>query len=163
MVVPQKPHIFLASVSENIAYNYPSATQAEIETAARLANADEFIQEFSHGYKTIIGGREPHLSGGQCQRITLARAMIRNPDVVILDEPTNSLDSISTETIRQSLQSWGKTKTVVMVAHNLETVQHADVVLLLDRGQIRAIESFHSLYRSQGYGLLQHLLGALNP
>ncbi|HCF28751.1 MAG TPA: ABC transporter ATP-binding protein [Cyanobacteria bacterium UBA11049] len=145
-VVSQDVYIFNATVQENIAYGRLNATKSEIVAAAKLANADEFISQLPQEYDTKVGDRGLRLSGGQRQRIALARAIIRNPEILILDEATNALDSISEQLIQEALNTLSQNRTVIVIAHRLSTIEQADQIVVLQEG--RVIEQ----------GTLQHLL-----
>ena len=135
-IVQQDVFLFDGSVSENIAYSKPGATMKQIEKAARSANAHEFIAQLSLGYDTMIGERGVKLSGGQKQRISIARAMLKDPQVLILDEATSNLDSHSEKLIQKSLPRLFKNRTVFVIAHRLSTIARADVIIVLKRGRI---------------------------
>jgi subfamily B ATP-binding cassette protein MsbA len=135
-VVPQDPLLFGGTVRENIAYGRLEATDEEIAAAARAANAANFIADLPDGYATIIGERGVKLSGGQRQRIAIARALLRNPAVLILDEATSSLDTESETLVRQALDRLMRGRTVVIIAHRLSTVERADRIVVLDGGRI---------------------------
>lgn len=137
-VVTQDIFLFDDSVFNNIRYGRLDATREEVEEVARLAHAHDFIMELPLGYDTLIGDRGIRLSGGQRQRIAFARALVRRPDLLIMDEATNALDSHSEELIQISLEKIGKTMTIVTVAHRLSTVRDADQIVVLDHG--RAVE-----------------------
>ncbi|MCB1992433.1 MAG: ABC transporter ATP-binding protein [Geminicoccaceae bacterium] len=134
----QDVELMSGTVYENIAYGSPDASDEAIRAAARLAHADHFIAALPGGYDAPIGARGLNLSGGQRQRLTLARAMLRRPDVLILDEATNSLDSESEDVVLQRLHAARGDMTLVVIAHRLRLVRHADLVVVLDNG--RAIE-----------------------
>jgi len=134
--VLQDTLLFRATIWQNIAYGKPEATQEEILRAAKLANADEFIQLLSHGYETMVGERGVTLSGGQRQRIAIARAVIRNSPLLILDEPSTGLDAASEKLVLEALGRLMKGRTTIMVAHRIATVQKADVIFVLDAGKI---------------------------
>jgi ATP-binding cassette, subfamily B, bacterial MsbA len=135
-VVSQEVYLFNASVAENITYGKLDATREELVEAARKAHAMEFIAELPEGFETIVGDRGIRLSGGQRQRLALARAFIRDPQILILDEATNSLDLISEEVVQDALQQFGRNRTVLIVAHRISTVQHADKIIVLDYGKV---------------------------
>jgi len=134
--VGQDVFLFNASIRDNIAYGRPDATGAEIEAAARQANAHEFITEQPAGYDSVVGDRGTRLSGGQRQRIALARAFVRRPELLILDEATNALDGVSEHLVQQSIQAVRGECTVVIVAHRLDTILDADHVVVLERGRV---------------------------
>ena len=135
-IVPQQSILFGATIRENIAYGKPEATLEEIVTAARAANADEFIREMEGGYDTIIGEHGATLSGGQRQRIAIARALIRNAPILILDEPMTGLDVESEAKVREALDRLMAGKTCLMITHDLQSITDADVVLVLEAGRI---------------------------
>lgn len=135
--VSQEGYTFNTTVRDNIAYGKLDATDEEIVAAARKANAHEFITQFPDGYDTEVGDRGVRLSGGQRQRISLARAIVRDPDVLILDEATNSVDSISERQIQEALELLGRDRTVIVIAHRLSTVERADHIIVLDEGRVR--------------------------
>ncbi len=133
-IVPQEVLLFGGSIRENIAYGKPSATQAEIEDAARKANAFEFIATFPQGYETIVGERGIQLSGGQRQRIAIARAVLKDPAILILDEATSALDTASEKLVQDALDKLMRGRTSLVIAHRLSTVRNADGILVLDKG-----------------------------
>ncbi|MFN5760775.1 MAG: ABC transporter ATP-binding protein, partial [Sphingobacteriales bacterium] len=133
---PQDVLLFGGTIRENIAYGKPDATLAEIAEAARQANAHEFIERFPEGYDTIVGERGVKLSGGQRQRIAIARAILKNPVILILDEATSSLDSASEQLVQDALDNLMKNRTSFVIAHRLSTVRNADNIYVLDKGQI---------------------------
>ncbi|MBK9761130.1 MAG: ATP-binding cassette domain-containing protein [Flavobacteriales bacterium] len=133
-IVPQEVLLFGGSIRENIAYGKPSATQAEIEDAARKANAFEFIATFPQGYETIVGERGIQLSGGQRQRIAIARAVLKDPAILILDEATSALDTASEKLVQDALDKLMRGRTSLVIAHRLSTVRNADRILVLDKG-----------------------------
>lgn len=135
-VVSQDVHMFSATVKENIVYGRLDATDDEIIEAARLANAHEFISELPEGYDTPIGDGGVRLSGGQRQRLALARAVVRDPEILILDEATNALDSISENLIQEALRTLGQSRTVIVIAHRLSTVEHVSQIITLDKGRV---------------------------
>ena len=135
-MVPQETTLFGGPVRENIAYGRLGATDAEIETVARAAHAHEFISEFPDGYETIVGERGVKLSGGQRQRIAIARALLKNPAILILDEATSSLDSESERLVQDALETLMQGRTTFVIAHRLSTVRRADRIVVLDQGMI---------------------------
>lgn len=132
--VLQETVLFRGSIAENIAYGKPGATQEEIIAAAKLANADEFISRMPHGYDSMVGERGDTLSGGQRQRIGIARAVIRNSPIMILDEPTAALDTESERLVIEGLEGLMKGRTVIMIAHRLSTLRNADKIIVLKDG-----------------------------
>ncbi|NPU09520.1 ABC transporter ATP-binding protein [Bradyrhizobium sp. 83002] len=135
-IVQQEPILFHRSLAENIAYGRPGASQAEIEQAARLANAHEFIMRLPKGYGTLVGERGVKLSGGERQRVALARAFLADARVLILDEATSSLDSESEALIQEAMERLMKGRTAIVIAHRLATVRSLDRILVFDRGRI---------------------------
>jgi ABC-type multidrug transport system fused ATPase/permease subunit len=134
--VLQETVLFRGSVRDNIAYGRAGATDEEIIEAAKLANADEFISRMPNGYQTFVGDRGDTLSGGQRQRLGIARAIIRNNPVLILDEPTAALDSESERLVVEALERLMKGKTVLIIAHRLSTIRDADKILVLKEGVV---------------------------
>ena len=147
--VPQEPVLFAGSIRENIAYARPDAADAEVEAAAVAANAHEFISRLPLGYETMVGERGVKLSGGQRQRIAIARAVLKNPAVLILDEATSSLDNESERLVEAALEKLLVGRTTLIIAHRLSTVQRADRLVVLDRGQI-VEEGTHAELLRQG-------------
>jgi ATP-binding cassette subfamily B protein len=134
--VLQETLLFRATVAENIAYGKPEATRAEIIRAAKLANADEFIEKMPEGYDTMVGERGLTLSGGQRQRITIARAIIRDSPILILDEPSAGLDAESEQLVFDALANLMEGRTSIVIAHRLATVRRADVIFVVDGGRV---------------------------
>lgn len=135
-IVSQETLLLHSTIRENIAYAKPEATQAEIEAAAVLAHAHEFIVQLPQGYETIIGERGVKLSGGQRQRLAIARALLANPRLLILDEATSSLDTESEHLIQQALQKLLGDRTCLVIAHRLSTIQQSDLILVMENGEI---------------------------
>ncbi|NJD54894.1 MAG: ABC transporter ATP-binding protein [Nitrospirae bacterium] len=135
-IVSQDIILFDDTVRENIAFGRPGASEEEIVHAARLAFADEFIRELGDGYQTVIGERGLKLSGGQRQRIAIARAILKNPPILILDEATSSLDSVSEALVQKALETLMKERTTIVIAHRLSTIRNADRIVVLERGRI---------------------------
>ena len=149
-VVSQNTFIFNTSVWNNIAYGTPTATEAEIKEAARLANALEFILEMPEGFDTQLGDRGVRLSGGQKQRIAIARALLKNPQILILDEATSALDSVSERLIQESLEKLSVGRTVIAIAHRLSTIAKADKVVVLEQGKIVEQGAYQELLQQRG-------------
>jgi ABC-type multidrug transport system fused ATPase/permease subunit len=137
-IVSQDPFLFSATVRENIAFGSPDATDADVERAARLAQAHEFIEALPQGYETVIGERGITLSGGQRQRIAIARALVIDPRILILDDATASVDATTEARIRMALREVMKGRTTIIIAHRLSTIALADELVVLDEGQIVA-------------------------
>src|SRR5437879_3661881 len=135
-LVLQQSLLFGATINENIAYGKPEASQEEIVAAAKAANAHEFIRELENGYDTVIAERGATLSGGQRQRIAIARALIRNAPILILDEPMTGLDVESEAKVREALDRLMAGRTCLMITHDLQAVADADLVLVLEEGRI---------------------------
>lgn len=135
-IVPQDVFLFAGSIAENIRYGKEDANEEEIIEAAKNANAWEFISSFPEGLETLVGDRGVQLSGGQKQRVAIARAMINDPAVLILDEATSSLDSLSESLVQEALERLMKGRSSIVIAHRLSTVQHADMILVLKEGKI---------------------------
>ncbi len=135
-IVPQEPALFSGTVAENIAYARPEAPRSQLEAAARAAHADEFVRQLPEGYDTVVGERGVKLSGGQRQRIAIARAVLKDPAVLVLDEATSSLDTESEQLIEDALEKLLIGRTTLIIAHRLSTVRRADRLLVIDRGCI---------------------------
>jgi len=135
-IVPQDPQLFSDTIEQNIRYGRLDATREEIEAAARLANAHEFVVDFPEGYQTLVGARGMRLSGGERQRIAIARAILRNPRILILDEATSSLDAQSEALISEALDRLFIGRTTFVIAHRLSTIRRASVILVLSDGRL---------------------------
>ena len=148
--ISQEPILFHDSIRNNLLLGKPDATQEELERAARMAHAHDFIMQTEHGYDTIIGDRGDKLSGGQRQRLTIARAILKNPPILILDEATSSLDSESEQLVQQALSVLLQGRTSIIIAHRLATIRHADEIVVLKDGQISERGTHESLMQQQG-------------
>ena len=149
--VLQDPLLFNDTVRNNIAYARPDATQAEIEAAARAANAHDFISHLPEGYETMVGERGCRFSVGERQRITIARAIIKNPPILVLDEATSSLDAESEALVQEALERLMKGRTTFVIAHRLATVVNADRIVVLKHGRIVESGTHRELMREPGY------------
>lgn len=148
--VPQDPILFHRSLRENIAYGKPDATEAEIIDAAKKAHAHEFISAFPQGYETLVGERGVKLSGGERQRVAIARAMLKQAPILILDEATSSLDSVSEKYIQEALRELMKDRTTIVIAHRLSTIQALDRIVVLKNGQIAEDGTHTELLEKKG-------------
>ncbi|MCW8307016.1 ABC transporter ATP-binding protein/permease [Acidiphilium sp. PA] len=166
-IVAQEPILFHRSLAENIAYGRPDATMAEIENAAMLANAHDFIMALPNGYRTLVGERGVKLSGGERQRVAIARAFLADAPILILDEATASLDSESEALIQQAVERLMTGRTVIVVAHRLSTVRALDRILVFDQGRLveqgthealtaRPGGIYRRLFERQALGLMTH-------
>ncbi len=156
-IVPQEVILFGGSIRENIAYGKPNATEAEIYDAARQANALEFIESFPERFETRVGDRGVKLSGGQRQRIAIARAILKNPSILILDEATSSLDARSEQLVQEALEKLMENRTTVVIAHRLSTIRKADRILVIKDGQI-AESGSHDELSGLDNGIYRNLL-----
>ena len=162
-VVLQDSILFAASIRDNIAYGDLAAKDKDIEQAARLANAHDFIMDLPQGYDTILGERGCTLSGGQRQRIAIARAAVRNSPIVILDEPTTGLDQESEHLVNQALHRLTQGKTTFTISHNLKAIQNADLILYMESGQILEKGTHRELMRLSGrYAAMYALQSAVS-
>jgi subfamily B ATP-binding cassette protein MsbA len=149
-IVPQEPMLFSGTVAENVRYGRLDATQAEVEAAAREANAEEFILDLPLGYETPVGDRGMRLSGGQRQRISIARAVLRDPRILILDEATSALDSHSERLIEAALDRLLPGRTTLIIAHRLSTIRRANKILFIRDGRVVESGTHESLLKGGG-------------
>jgi ATP-binding cassette subfamily B protein len=150
-LVLQEPFLFFGTIAENIAYGKPVATREEIVAAARAAHAHEFILRLPHGYDSLVGERGQGLSGGERQRISIARALLIDPRILILDEATSSVDTTTEKEIQKALENLVRGRTTIAIAHRLSTLQHADRLVVLDRGTIVEIGNHDTLIEREGH------------
>jgi ATP-binding cassette subfamily B multidrug efflux pump len=156
-IVLQETDLFAATIRENIAFGHPDAAEAEIVVAAKAAQAHEFIVEMPHGYDTLVGERGVTLSGGQKQRIAIARALLKDPRVLILDDATSSVDTGTEQLIQQALEQLMRGRTSFVIAQRLSTIRQADLILVLDKGRIAASGTHAELLRTSGlYAEIYH-------
>jgi len=149
-LVLQETHLFRGSIFDNVRYGKPDATAEEVEEAARLANAHEFICTLPDSYRSLMGSSGARLSGGQRQRIAIARALIRNPRILILDEATSALDTVSETKVQEALNHLMKDRTTFIIAHRLSTVKNADKIVVLKEGHVEQIGTHEELIVADG-------------
>jgi len=155
-LVSQEPDLFDTTIGQNICYGLPDdvvVTQDQIEAAARVSNAHSFISEFPDGYNTLVGRGGSSLSGGQKQRIAIARAIIRDPQILLLDEATAALDNESERVVQQALDDLVaiKKRTTIVIAHRLTTIQDADLIIAMDHGVLIEAGTHHELLAKENY------------
>jgi len=149
-IVPQDMFLFNGTIEDNIRYGRPGATLEEVVAAARMANAHKFILQRPDGYDSLVGSRGDRLSGGERQRIAIARAILANPQILILDEATSSLDVESEMAIQRALTRVARNRTTFIIAHRLSTIRNADRLLVLDRGRIVETGTYNELLVHKG-------------
>ena len=149
-IVTQETFLFNDTVANNIAYGTDGATRESIAEAAKRAHADDFISEMPQGYDTVIGERGVRLSGGQCQRLAIARAILRNPPILILDEATSALDTESERQVQAALDDLMRGRTVLAIAHRLSTIMHADKIIVLHKGNVAETGTHKELLEKGG-------------
>jgi len=151
-IIEQDVFLFSRSIAENIAFGKPDATQAEIEAAARSAQAHDFIMSFPQGYQTVVGERGTMLSGGQRQRLALARAFLTDPAILILDDSTSAIDSATEDQIQRAIEAATRGRTTILITHRLSQIRWADKIVVLRRGQVAAVGTHEELLaQSQAY------------
>ena len=149
-IVTQEVILFNDTIRNNIAYGQPNVSEEAIRQAADAANATTFIEETTHGFDTLIGERGVNLSGGQKQRLAIARALLKNPPILILDEATSALDTESEKMVQRAIEVLMKDRTALVIAHRLSTVQNADKIIVLEKGEIIEVGSHTDLYNKAG-------------
>ncbi len=154
--VNQEAILFNDSIFNNIAFGVEGATRKQVEEAARIANAHDFIMETEAGYDTMIGDRGCRLSGGQRQRISIARAILKNPAILILDEATSALDTESERLVQEALENLMKDRTTIVIAHRLSTIVNADKICVLHEGEIVELGTHEELLDRNG--MYKHLV-----
>jgi subfamily B ATP-binding cassette protein MsbA len=150
-IVTQEPVLFNDTIAANISLGNPVANIAEIEQAARVANAHDFIMKKEENYQTNIGDRGSKLSGGERQRLTIARAVLKNPPILILDEATSSLDTESERLVQDAIYKMMENRTSIVIAHRLSTIRHADEIIVLQKGKIVERGTHDTLISQKGF------------
>ena len=150
-IVSQDTFLFNDTVKNNICYGLDSVSQQRLIDAAKYANAYNFIMELPQQFETRIGDRGILLSGGQKQLLAIARALLRNPDLLLLDEATSSLDTVSEKLVQQALNKLCRNRTSLVIAHRLSTIQHADQIVVLEKGEIKEMGTHEQLLTHKGY------------
>ncbi|MBP8067245.1 MAG: ATP-binding cassette domain-containing protein, partial [Pedobacter sp.] len=148
--VNQESVLFNDTIFNNIAFGKPEASIEEVEVAAKIANAHEFILQTEEGYQTFVGDRGNKLSGGQKQRICIARAVLANPPIMLLDEATSALDTESEKLVQEALNNLMQNRTSIIIAHRLSTIQHADSIVVIDKGEVIETGSHSDLMSRNG-------------
>ncbi len=149
-MVSQETYLFHASVRENLRFAKPDATDEEVEAAARAAQIHELIATLPEGYDTVVGERGYRFSGGEKQRIAIARTILRNPPVLVLDEATSSLDTQTERLVQEALERLSEGRTTIAIAHRLSTIQDMDKILVLHHGQLRESGTHQQLLAQRG-------------
>jgi ATP-binding cassette subfamily B protein len=161
-LVLQEPFLFFGTIADNIAYGKPDATRAEIIAAARAAHAHEFILRLAHGYDSLVGERGQGLSGGERQRISIARALLIDPRILILDEATSAVDTETEKEIQKALDNLVRGRTTIAIAHRLSTLRKADRLVVMDRGRIVEIGNHDQLMAAEGHYFKLYMAQARN-
>jgi subfamily B ATP-binding cassette protein MsbA len=148
--VNQESFLFNDTIFNNIAFAKPNASEEEVITAAKIANAHDFILQTENGYQTFVGDRGNRLSGGQRQRVCIARAVLANPPIMLLDEATSALDTESEKLVQDALYKLMQNRTSIVIAHRLSTIQHADIIVVIEKGEIAETGSHTELMSYKG-------------
>jgi subfamily B ATP-binding cassette protein MsbA len=148
--VNQESFLFNDTIFNNIAFAKPDATIEEVVAAAKIANAHDFIENTENGYQSFVGDRGNKLSGGQKQRVCIARAVLANPPIMLLDEATSALDTESEKLVQDALNNLMKNRTSIVIAHRLSTIQHADKIVVIDKGSVVETGSHSELMVKSG-------------
>ncbi|CAL2048101.1 unnamed protein product [Caenorhabditis brenneri] len=148
-LVSQEPTLFSGTIRENIMYGMDNATEEEMVKAAEMANVDKFVSNLEEGFDTKCGANGVQMSGGQKQRIAIARALIRNPRVLILDEATSALDAETEYLVQKELNEWKKERTLLIIAHRLSTIKNADNIVVIGKGRVVEMGSHAELMENQ--------------
>ena len=149
-IVTQESILFYDTIYNNIAFGQPNIAQEKVINAAKMAYAHDFIMQLPQGYQTLMGERGIKLSGGQRQRICIARALLKNPPILILDEATSALDTASEKWVQEALNHLMKNRTVIVIAHRLSTIQQADTIVVIDQGKIVELGNHQTLIKKEG-------------
>lgn len=149
-MVLQETFLFRGTIYENIAYAKPGATPEEVIRAAKIANAHDFITELPDGYETVLGERDINLSGGERQRIAIARAVLHNPRILILDEATSAIDTETERLVQEAIERLVEGRTTFVIAHRLSTLRKADRLFVIDKGQLKEVGTHAELLKSKG-------------
>lgn len=149
-IVLQEPFLFSGSIRDNIAYSRPTATEDEILNAAKMANVEEFVNTLDKGYSTELGENGASLSGGQKQRLAIARAILNDPRILILDEATSALDTVSEYLVQEALDNLMKNRTTIIIAHRLSTIKNADLIVVMENGEIKQTGTHKQLLKQEG-------------
>ena len=149
-IVPQETFLFSGTIYDNICYGSEDITKEEVMEAAKMANATEFIEKLPNGFETEVGERGVMLSGGQKQRIAIARAILKNPRILILDEATSALDTESEKLVQEALEKIMKNRTTFVIAHRLSTIINADKIVVMENGRIKEVGRHQDLLDRNG-------------
>jgi ATP-binding cassette subfamily B protein len=147
-IIEQDIFLFSRSVADNIAFGKPEASREQVEAAAKSAQVDDFIHDFEKGYETVIGERGVTLSGGQRQRLSIARAFLTDPRILILDDSTSAIDSATEDKIQRAIAAAAKGRTTLIITHRLSQIRWADLIVVLRKGRIAAIGNHDELMRT---------------